>query len=91
VKKYILPMLDADIAHGTVLMYNFDTEDIHTDAQGSYTLAVVYPSGEAMDRADARLAATMKDNPAVGEMVSNLTVSDAHRDYLGKISAHQHK
>jgi hypothetical protein len=51
----------------------------------------VYPSGEALDRAYARLAATMKDNPAVGEMVSNLTVSDAHRDYLGKISAYQHK
>jgi hypothetical protein len=91
VKKYILPLLDADVADGTVLMYNFDTEDIHTDAQGSYTLAVVYPSGEAMDRAYARLATTMKDNPAVGEMVSNYTVSDAHRDYLGKVSAYQHK
>jgi hypothetical protein len=51
IKKYILPMLDADIADGTVTMYNFDTEDIHTDPQGSYTLAVVYPSGEAMDQA----------------------------------------
>jgi hypothetical protein len=91
VKKYILPLLDADVADGTVLMYNFDTEDIHTDTQGAYTLAVVYPSGEAMDRAYARLAATMKDNPAVGEMVSNYTVSDAHRDYLGKVSAYQHK
>jgi len=91
VKKYILPMLDAEIADGTALMYNFDTEDIHTDPQGTYTLAVVYPSGEAMDRAYARLAATMKDNPAVGEMISNFTVSEAHRDYLGKISAYQHK
>jgi hypothetical protein len=91
VKKYILPMLEADIADGTVWMYNFDTEDIHTDAQGSYTLAVVYPSGEAIDRAYARLAASMKDNPAVGEMVANFTVSEAHRDYLGRISAYQHK
>jgi hypothetical protein len=90
-RKYILPMLDADIADGTVLMYNFDTEDVHTDPQGSYTLAVIYPSGEAMDRAYARLAATMKDNPAVGEMISNMTVTEAHRDYLGKISSYQHK
>ena len=90
-RKYILPMLDADIGDGTVLMYNFDTEDIHTDPQGSYTLAVLYPSGEAMDRAYARLAATMKENPAVGEMISNMTVTEAHRDYLGKISSYQHK
>lgn len=91
VKKYILPILDAEVADGTVLMYNFDSQDIHTDPQGSYTLAVVYPSGEAMDRAYARLAATTKDNPAVGEVISNITVSDAHRDSLGKISAYQHK
>jgi hypothetical protein len=51
IKKYNLPMLDAEIADGTVTMYNLDTEDIHTERQGSYTLAVVYPSGEAMDRA----------------------------------------
>jgi hypothetical protein len=91
VKKYILPILDADIADGTVLMYNFDTEDIHTDPQGYYTLAVVYPSAEAMDRAYTRLAASTKDNPAVGEVISDITVSEAHRDYLGKISFYQHK
>ena len=91
IKKYILPILDADIADGTVLMYNFDTEDIHTDPQGSYTLAVVYPSGEAMDRAYARLAATMKENPALAEVISNVTITEAHRDYLGRISAYQHK
>jgi len=44
-----------------------------------------------MDRAYARWAASRKDNTAVGEMVSNFTVSEAHRDYLGKISAYQHK
>ena len=81
VKKHIPPMLDADIADGTVLMYTFDTEDIHTDPLGWYTLAVVYPSAEAIDRAYARLAATMKENLALGEMISNCTVSDAHRDY----------
>jgi hypothetical protein len=91
VKNYVLPMLGADIADGTVLMHHFDTEDIHTDAQGSHILAVMYPSGEAMDRAYSRLAASMKDNPAVGEMVSNFTVSAAHRDYLGRISAYQYK
>jgi hypothetical protein len=91
VKKYILPILDVEVADGTVTMYNFDTQDIHTDPQGSYTLAVVYPSGEAMDRAYARLAATMRDNPAVGEVISNITVSEAHRDTLGQVSSYQHK
>jgi hypothetical protein len=91
VKKYILPLLDAEVADGTVLMYNFDAEDIHTDPQGEYFLAVVYPSGEAMDKAYARLATTTKENPAVGEVISSLTVTEAHRDSLGKISDYQHK
>jgi hypothetical protein len=52
---------------------------------------VVYPSAEAIDRAYARLAAKMNENLALGEMISNFTVSDTHRDYLGKISAYQHK
>ena len=90
-KKYILPILDAEVADGTVLMYNFDTEDIHTDPQGEYFLAVVYPSGEAMDKAYARLATTTKENPAVGEVISSITVTEAHRDSLGKISDYQHK
>jgi hypothetical protein len=91
IKKYVLPMLDAEVADGTVVMYNFDAEDIHSDPPGAYFLAVVYPSGEAMDKAYARLAASSKENPAVGEVISNITVTEAHRDSLGKISAYQHK
>lgn len=91
IKKYVLPMLDSEIADGIVLMYNFDAEDIHTDAQGAYFLAIIYPNGEAMDKAAARLAANSKENPAVGEVISSITVTEAHRDSLSKISSFQHK
>ncbi|HKN61636.1 MAG TPA: hypothetical protein VJW93_10690 [Candidatus Acidoferrales bacterium] len=90
-KKYILPMVDAGVADGSILMYNLDTEDIHSDAPGTYFLAILYSSGDAMDKFFARLAANGKDNPAVGEVISNLTVAEAHRDTLAKVTAYQHK
>lgn len=90
-KKYIQPRLDAAVADGTMLMYNFDTEEIHTDTPGMYFLAIVYPSGEAMDKAYANLQADVKENPAILEMIESLTVGDAHRDILYKVTSYQHK
>jgi hypothetical protein len=90
-KKYIQPVLDSEIADGTVLMYNFDAEDLHTDAPGGYNLAVMYPSGEAMDKYFARLETGSKENPAVGEVISSLTIGEAHRDSLYKVTSYQHK
>jgi hypothetical protein len=91
VRKYIQPTLDSEVADGTVLMYNFDSQDIHTDAPGGYFLAILYPSGEAMDKAYARLQAGSKENPAVGQVISSLTVGEAHRDSLFKVTSYQHK
>jgi hypothetical protein len=90
-KKYIQPTLDSEIADGTILMYNFDNEDIHGDAPGAFFLAIVYPNAEAMDKAYARMQSDSKTNPAVGQVISNLTVAEAHRDALSKLSAFQHK
>jgi hypothetical protein len=90
-KKYIQPRLDEEVADGTILMYNFDTEEIHTDAPGGYNLAIVYPNGETIDKAYARLDAASKENPAVGQVIATLTVGEAHRDILCKVTSYQHK
>jgi hypothetical protein len=90
-KKYLQPILDSEVADGTILMYNFDTEEIHTEAPGGYFLAIVYPNGDAMDKFYAGVQARSKDNPAVGQMIGSLTVSEAHRDSLSKVTSYQHK
>ena len=91
VMKYIKPMLDADVENGTVLMYNFDKEDLHTAQQGGYNLAIVFPNGEGIDKFFANLEAAEKENPAIGQVVDNLTVAEAHRDSFGRVTAYQHK
>ncbi len=90
-KKYIQPDLDAGVADGSVLSYNFDTEQVHTDAPGGYFLAVSYANGEGLDRSAAMLAKHAKEDPAVGEGFGSMLESKEHRDVLGRILAFQHK
>lgn len=90
-KKYLQPDLDAGVADGSVLMYNFDSQQIHTDAPGAYNLAVVYASGEGLDKSAAMLAAHAKENPAAGEGFGAMLENQAHRDMLARVLAYQHK
>ncbi len=90
-KKYIQPDLDAGVADGSVLMYNFDSEQIHTDAPGGYNIAVVYANGDGLDKATATLAAHAKENPAAGAGFGAMLETQAHRDGLARILAFQHK
>jgi len=90
-KRYIQPDLDAGVANGSVLMYNFDEEQVHTDAPGGYNLAVVYADGDGLDKSAAALAARTRDNPAAAEAFSAMMENAAHRDTLSRVLAFQHK
>lgn len=90
-KKYLQPDLDAGVADGSVLMYNFDSQQIHTDAPGGYNLAVVYADGDGLDKSAAKLAARSKENPAASEGFAAMLETSAHRDSLGRVLAYQHK
>jgi len=90
-KKYLQPDLDAGVADGSILMYNFDSQAIHTDAPGGYNLAVVYANGDGLDKSTAKLAAHAKEDPAAGEGFGAMLENGAHRDSLGRVLAYQHK
>ena len=87
----IKPTLDKDVANGTLLMYNFDKEDIHTNAPGGYNLALLFPDGAAMDKFFAELAAAEKQNAGTGDILDNLTEAKEHRDILGRVTVYGHK
>jgi hypothetical protein len=91
VLSQVKPVLDKDIDNGTLLMYNFDEEDIHTNAPGGYNLALLFPDGAAMDKFFDELAASGKQNPGVGQVLDSLSVDKEHRDDFGRVIAYQHK
>jgi len=90
-KKYIQPDLDAGVADGSVLSYNFDSEQVHTDAPGGYFLAVSYANGDGLDKSTAMLAKHAKEDPAAGEAFGSMLETKEHRDLLGRLIVFQHK
>ncbi|HEY6488195.1 MAG: hypothetical protein WCC26_18055 [Terracidiphilus sp.] len=91
VKTVLKPMLDQDVANGTLLMYNFDAQEIHTYAPGGYNLALLFADGASIDKFYSELEAAEKQNPSAGDILDNLTVEKEHRDTLSWVSAYQHK
>jgi len=89
--KSVKPLLDSAVSSGTLLMYNFDKEDIHSDAPGGYNLALFFPDGAAMDKFFNDLAAAGKSDPTVGAVIDNLTVAQDHRDTLSRLTAYGHE
>ena len=94
-QSYVLstvkPILDRDIADGTLLMYNFDEEDVHTSEPGGYNLALLFPDGAGFDKFFDALAAAGKQNPGVEQVLDSLTVAKDHRDDFGRVTGYQHK
>jgi hypothetical protein len=79
------------VADGSVLMYNFDSATIHSNAPGGFNLAVVYANDDGLDKNIAMLAAHAKENPAAGDAFGSMMELGAHRDSLGRVLAFQHK
>jgi len=91
VMKSVKPALDAAVSSGTLLMYNFDKEDIHSDAPGGYNLALFFPNGAALDKFFNDLAAAGKSDPTVGAVIENLIVPEVHRDSFARLTAYGHQ
>jgi len=91
VLKEIKPTLDKEVADGTILMYNFDEEDVHAHPPGAFALAIFFPDGAAIDKFFADIAAADKQDPTVGQVLDSLTVAKAHRDTLSRLVAFEHK
>jgi hypothetical protein len=89
--KEIKPMFDAAINDGTLLMYNIDAEEIHTDAPGGYDLAMLFPDGAAMDKFYSNLMMAMQKDPAFFQVFDSVTISKDHRDTLGRVTTYQHQ
>lgn len=90
-KNYLKPWLDGLVADGTMLSYNFDTEQIHTGPPGSYALAVMFKDATGPDKYYASLQKVQHGDPLVGQVFIGLVELKEHRDIFARILAYQHK
>jgi hypothetical protein len=86
-KTLIVPFLEKLLADGTIHEYEIDTEAIHTEASGTFTVVFITSSAEALDKVEAALVATIKGNPLAGPAFISMLETSAHRDFLVRTNA----
>ncbi len=86
-KNLVVPLLEKELAAGTIAEYEIDTEAIHTDAPGSFTIVYIATNAEGLDKVQADVEAALKSNPLGGSAFGSMTDSSGHRDELVRTNA----
>lgn len=86
-KNLIVPLLEKQLADGTIYEYEIDTEAIHTEAPGGFWIFYIAANADALDKVSAAVRANLKANPLGGEAFNSVVDFSAHRDYLSMTNA----
>ena len=83
----LVPLLEKQLADGTIHEYEIDTEAIHTDAPGTFWIFYLAANAEGLDKVSAAVREAMKANPLNGSAFTSMLDSSEHRDYLVRTNA----
>jgi hypothetical protein len=86
-KTLVVPLLEKQLAAGTIAEYEIDTEAIHTSAPGSFLIVYLSPNAEGLDKVSAAVEQALKANPLGGAAFGSLTEQSGHRDELVRTNA----
>jgi len=83
-KKLIVPLLEKLFADGTLREYDIDTQAIHTEAPGMFSIIYIAATADGLDKVNAALEEAMKSNPLGGVAFGSMIDTSAHHDELGR-------
>ncbi len=86
-KELVVPLLEKELAAGTIAEYEVDTQAIHTSAPDTFLIVYVAPNATGLDKVQADVAAMLKGNPLGGSAFGSATDMSAHRDELVRTNA----
>ena len=86
-KNLVVPLLEKQLAAGTIAEYEIDTQAIHTDAPGEFVISYIATNAEGLDKVSAAVEAAVKSNPLGGAAFGSMTHMSAHRDELIRTNA----
>lgn len=94
--KYNKPVFDELLANGTIIMYEIDVEQVHTENPGLRYIVSMTSSAEGLDKARAAFVAaeqkrSAEENRAIGQSFSETLEPGAHRDYFARVTSFWHK
>jgi hypothetical protein len=86
-KSLVVPLLEKQLAAGTIAEYEIDEQAIHTDAPGTFLIVYLATNAEGLDKVQAAVAEALKSNPLGGSAFGSITDSSGHRDELVRTNA----
>src|SRR3984885_8918297 len=86
-KKLIVPLLEKLFADGTLREYEVDTQEIHTEAPGTFTIVYLASTADGLDKVNAALDQAMRSDPLGGVAFGSMIDLSAHHDELGRTNA----
>jgi len=86
-KNLIVPLLEKQLADGTLHEYEIDTEAIHSDAPGTFFIVYIAATAEGLDKVNAAIRDSLKASPLNGPAFGSMIDYTAHRDYLARTTA----
>lgn len=81
-KTLIVPLMEKLLADGTILEYEVDTQAVHTEAPGAFSIVWVSANPEAVDKVNAALRASMAAQPLGTPAFLSVIDYSKHRDEL---------
>jgi hypothetical protein len=86
-KNLVVPLLEKQLAAGTIAEYEIDTQAIHTAAPGSFLIVYLATNPEGLDKVSAAVEEALKSNPLGGAAFGSMTDMSGHRDELVRTTA----
>jgi len=83
-KTFVVPLMEKLLADGTIIEYEVDTQAIHTEAPGSFSIIYLASKPEGLDKAQAAVVDALKAQPLAGPAFGSMTETSAHRDELAR-------
>jgi hypothetical protein len=84
--KYVKPMLDGLVAQGTILSYGIETEEIHTEPDGTFYIYCLMPGANAADKFFAALDALQSKMSAAERNEFNAAQLTGQQERLGHVT-----
>ena len=81
-KKLIVPLLEKLLADGTLLEYEVDTQEVHTEAPGLFEIVYIAAHADGLEKVNAALDETIKADPLSSVAFYALVDMSAHHDDL---------
>lgn len=80
----IVPLLEQQLANGTIIEYEIDTMAIHTQAPGTFWIVYITPTPEGLDTVQAAIRDSIKAHTLSIQAFGYMTKDSGHRDELDK-------